>query len=1166
MNPAILRILLCGYFFSIVGANGWGALLTWDANGAASGQTDGLGTWLTANQWKDGAANVTWANPSDALIGSSGVGDIMTLGNVSAGSVEFGPFTGTYTLTGGSLAVAAGIKSNATSGTVIVISPIALGASQVWTNNSPNLLSSTGIVSGGFGITKEGTGVIVLGGANTFTGDVNVNNGTLRTNAANVGTLGTGSSALLMNGGTLDMQCSGSTDFGRNMTVSANTILLLNRSIVGSGLTYSMGTLAIGSRTLDVLGGGNINSGTPALKFSGNTTLTGTPVFNVANPVLGGVTQVTIGAVGATAQGIVKNGNGQLILSGANSYTGDTLINGGTLRFNNATFAAPARSIKMAEGTTLATGTTITNSFLNRIEETSNSIVVALASITNAGNLDFNSSTGSRLPNASLGAVPATVSPNYTGTLTPFGNIYRLGGGGGNLVMQATMSGLGNFLVINGPGSVTLSPSGSNTYDDGTYVNPGAALQFARTASNQDLGGAGRSVVISEGGSVLCSTTTGIDNSFLSRLVENNNTLSVYMVTNSSNALDFSNSGAGANLPNAIFGGNGIYSGIITPGNGTYRLGGGVYSASTGDELTVAGAALVGSNSLVVSSKFNAPAASAHRVVLTGTNTFTETTTIERQALRLDTRTGSIANSRGLELINGGQLLLNNTGAATNHTNRLGNTAGITVTQGGSITFTSNADAADYFEVAGPLTVRSGMFQYNATNTFSAGKLNQLTFGGVSTPGTGTVAFNASSSLGAAANTNPTILISGQPDLGGSTGDWLGPQFVATRSTNSFAGYGATGVIALTGTPTAGSILQTLTATATDAAKIYRLSGNTSLTLSAGPTTRTWKGFTYQGSSSTQSIDLNGNTIKLVGGGLAVSNATLSITNGTLTSGSAQSVPLYIHVQSTSGSTTTIAAAITNNPGGGALTLIKSNNASAAGTLILSGANTYTGDTIVNAGTLALTTPYLANGADVRLYASSILQLDFAGTDTIRRLYIDGVQQSSGTWGAPDSGATNTSLLIAGKGLLNVTQSPPTPGSPGFAAWIAGFNLTGADAAPANDYDRDGLPNAVEYVLASSPLTFSAGRPSAASVGGNFVFSFQRAVGHKTADVTTSIELGTSLNAWPVVYQVGNDTPTSSPGITVTPGASPAIEIVTLTVPLSEEVRRYARLRVTITP
>ena len=1165
MNPVDFRFffLLCWSFW-IVGGLSRGAPLTWDANGTASGQTDGLGTWLNANQWHNGAANVTWTNPSDALIGNSGVGDVITLGVVTAGALEFGPFTGTYTLTGGSLGLAAGLKLNATSGQVLINSPIVVGANQTWTNNSVNPLTSAGIVSGGFGITKEGPGVIVMSGANIFTGNVNLNAGILRTNASNVGTLGSGASALFMNGGTLDIQSSSSTVFGRNMTVTVNTTLIPNRSIVGSGLTYSFGTLTLGNQTLEVPGGGNINSGTASLTFTGATTLTGTPTFNVVNPLLGGGTQLTIGAVGAAAQGIVKNGNGLLILSGANAYTGNTTINGGTLRFSNATFAAPARSIKMANGTTLASGTAINNAFLNRIEESSNSIVIALAAISNTSALDFSSSTGATLPNASLGALPATVSPTYSGTLTPFGNIYRLGGGGGVLVMQGTMSGLGNFLVINGPGTVSLSPSGSNTYDDGTYVNPGAALQFARTGSNQDLGGSGRSVVVSEGGSVLCSTSTGIDNSFLGRLVETPNTLSIYMLQNSANALDF-NTSSGATLPNAILGGLGIYSGVITPNNSVYRLGGGVYAASAGDEMTLPGAALVGSNAVVISSKFNTSSTNAHRVVLSGTNTYTETTTVDRQALRLDSSTGSITNSRGIELINGGQLLLNNSGVSSNNTNRLGNTAGLTITNGGSVTFTSASDTADYFEMVGPLTARSGMFQYNATNTFAAGKLNQMTFGGVSTPGTGTVAFNASSALGAATTGNPTVLIAGQPDLGGATGDWLGPQFVATRSTSSFAGYGATGVIALTGTPTASSLLQTLTATSTDAAKIYRLTGNTSLTLSAGPTTRTWKGFTYQGLSSTQGIDLNGNTVKLVGGGLAVSNATLAITNGTITSGNAQSVPLYIHVQSTSGSTTTISAAITDNPGGGALTLIKSNNASAAGTLILSGANTYTGDTIVNAGTLVLTTPHLANGADVRLYAASTLQLDYVGTDTVRRLYIDGIQQAAGTWGAPDSGATNTSLLIAGKGLLNVTQSPPSAASPGFASWIASFNLTGADAAPANDFDRDGLPNAVEYVLASSPLTFSPGRPAAASVGGNFSFSFQRAVGHKTADVTTSIELGTGLNIWPSIYQVGNDTATSTPSVTITPGPSPAVEIVTLTVPLGQEVRRFARLRVTIT-
>ena len=107
-----------------------------------------------------------------------------------------------------------------------------------------------------------------------------------------------------------------------------------------------------------------------------------------------------------------------------------------------------------------------------------------------------------------------------------------------------------------------------------------------------------------------------------------------------------------------------------------------------------------------------------------------------------------------------------------------------------------------------------------------------------------------------------------------------------------------------------------------------------------------------------------------------------------------------------------------------------------AGTLVLSGANTYAGDTVVEQGLLSLATSFLANVADVKLLAGASLNLNFAGIDQIDSLFIDGVSQAIGTWGAVDSAADFTSPLITGSGLLQVSMFVPPP-SP------ADFNLDG---------------------------------------------------------------------------------------------------------------------------
>ena len=99
--------------------------------------------------------------------------------------------------------------------------------------------------------------------------------------------------------------------------------------------------------------------------------------------------------------------------------------------------------------------------------------------------------------------------------------------------------------------------------------------------------------------------------------------------------------------------------------------------------------------------------------------------------------------------------------------------------------------------------------------------------------------------------------------------------------------------------------------------------------------------------------------------------------------------------------------------------------------LILSGANTYTGDTTVADGTLSITSPYLADGADVYLTTGATFDLDFGSlaiVDTIDSLFFDGISQATGTWGRPGSGADHVSSFFTGDGLLLVSTLQGIPG------------------------------------------------------------------------------------------------------------------------------------------
>jgi autotransporter-associated beta strand protein len=136
-----------------------------------------------------------------------------------------------------------------------------------------------------------------------------------------------------------------------------------------------------------------------------------------------------------------------------------------------------------------------------------------------------------------------------------------------------------------------------------------------------------------------------------------------------------------------------------------------------------------------------------------------------------------------------------------------------------------------------------------------------------------------------------------------------------------------------------------------------------------------------------------------------------------------------------------------------------------------------------------------------------------------------------------------------------------------YGSWQAGFGLNFATTgAPDADADGDGIDNAVEYVTGGDPTaTSQAQLPTFSATGSNLVFTFSRTDSSETADVLTTVEVGTSLTSFPDIYTVGTTTGNSSAGVTVAEnGAAP--DTITVTIPKGTDVRKFARLNVTILP
>lgn len=148
-----------------------------------------------------------------------------------------------------------------------------------------------------------------------------------------------------------------------------------------------------------------------------------------------------------------------------------------------------------------------------------------------------------------------------------------------------------------------------------------------------------------------------------------------------------------------------------------------------------------------------------------------------------------------------------------------------------------------------------------------------------------------------------------------------------------------------------------------------------------------------------------------------------------------------------------------------------------AGILTLAGTNTYTGNTVVNAGTLSINSAYLADSADVTIAAGATLNLNHGDTDTIRSLIVAGtpvafpaLYRASDANGGSDPGTPLDSL--SGTGKLQVT------GAVGYAAWAASHV---GGAASNQDTDKDGMANGVEYFM-NAAAGFTA-NPSVVTAG-----------------------------------------------------------------------------------
>jgi autotransporter-associated beta strand protein len=257
---------------------------------------------------------------------------------------------------------------------------------------------------------------------------------------------------------------------------------------------------------------------------------------------------------------------------------------------------------------------------------------------------------------------------------------------------------------------------------------------------------------------------------------------------------------------------------------------------------------------------------------------------------------------------------------------------------------------------------------------------------------------------------------------------------------------------------------------------------------------------------------------------------------------------------------------------------------SGSGTTILSGVNTYTGNSTVDAGsTLALADNAVlkflpaANGVSNKLTGAGTAALygDFnidlsaaqiadgnawvlvdSAVKTFDPLTFNvaGFTQASDVWTLVDEDKTWTFTEATGTLTLSVASA-----AVGFESWAAGFGLDAADQDPADDADGDGFSNLLEYVLGGDPSASAQSiAPSGVRAGSDYVFTFVRSNASE-ADTTQFVEYGDDLAVWGS-YPIGSAS--SAPVVITENTPSEGFDTVTVTIPTAGAAKFFARLKV----
>jgi autotransporter-associated beta strand protein len=384
----------------------------------------------------------------------SGTGSVIKRGSGTLTLSGDNTFLGGVTLHEGTLRLAtdtaAGSGTITTLGSVIdyangvdVANVITIDSNTTQLRVGSGTAEQSGMISEANGarpLQKTGAGTLVLSATNAFTGLLTISGGTLEVRngfAIDDETpvfVGAGAALVVTDSelmGALSGAGSVAIGSGQTLTTGGAGSSVLSGVISGDGaLTKTgSGTMTVSGRNT-YTGGTTISDGTLQIGIGGNTGSIEGDVVNNGTLAFARAGSLEFGGVISGTGGVNKLGTGTLVLSGVNTYTGDTVITSGTLVVDGSLQSANV----VVEGGTLDVNGSISSG----------------VTVDGGARFDGTGSVGALTVNSGGVHAPG----NSIGTQTVNGN-YLLHAGS-VLQIEANAAGQSDQVVVNG-GTVTLS-------------------------------------------------------------------------------------------------------------------------------------------------------------------------------------------------------------------------------------------------------------------------------------------------------------------------------------------------------------------------------------------------------------------------------------------------------------------------------------------------------------------------------------------------------------------------------------------------------------------------------------------------------------------------------------------------------------------------------------